>query len=222
MSSQLLTAHNLCVHADHKLILDHINLTLDSAEMIVILGHNGAGKTLCLESLHGLVAPTAGTVSLQAGKTQKMVFQRPVLLRRTAKAHFSFMTGITDNGLCDSWFEKAGLSGKQYTHARVLSSGEAQKLALICAMASQPDILFLDEPTSNLDLESTAAIETLISEAKQSGMAMIMVTHSFAQAQRFASRVIFMHQGRIIDDSQADAFFAGKRSAQATHFFAQK
>ena len=222
MNKPLLQADNLCLRVDGKLLLDHLSFALSPHEMLVILGHNGAGKTLLLETLHGLITPTQGNVSLHCDKTQKMVFQKPVLLRRTARAHFRFMTGITDEARTDHWFEKAGLSGKQATHARALSSGEAQKLALICAMATSPDILFLDEPTSNLDLESTAAIETLIATAKQSGMAVIMVTHSLAQAERFATRVLFVHQGRLIDDSPAERFFAGNRSSQATHYFAQK
>ncbi len=105
--------------------------------------------------------------------------------------------------------------------ARHLSSGEAQKLALISALATRPDILFLDEPTANLDAGSRADVEALIINAKQSGTCIVMVTHALAQAKRLADQMIFMQRARIYDDSAAEHFFAGERSCEADAFLSE-
>ncbi len=150
-----------------------------------------------------------------------MVFQKPILLRRTAAAHFSFASMIHDEATIRTWFEKAGMADKMTTKARHLSSGEAQKLALIAALAAKPDCLFLDEPTANLDLESRADVEALLQEAKAQGTTLVMVTHAHAQAKRLADTIIYMQQGVIYDHAPAAAFLDGERSPEASAFLSE-
>jgi tungstate transport system ATP-binding protein len=107
-----------------------------------------------------------------------------------------------------AWFERAGLIGQMDTPARQLSGGEQQKLAFIGALASKPDLLFLDEPSANLDFEASAKIESLISDAHKNGVTIIMTTHNIAQAHRLADHVLFIEHGKLIEDRNAKDFFA--------------
>lgn len=220
-SAPAIKADRISLIRGNSALLDDITLAVPAAKTTVIMGHNGAGKTILLSALHGLVTITEGTISYAANCTQKMVFQKPILLRRSAKAHFIFASGISDPMIIHSWFQQAGMEDKMPLQARHLSSGEAQKLALISALATQPDILFLDEPTANLDAESRSDVEALIMKAKQSGTSIILITHALAQAKRLADHMIFMQKGRIYDDSSAAHFFAGARSSEAEAFLSE-
>ena len=217
----ILLANNISLHRKQSCLLMDISLGIKAGKITVIMGHNGAGKTLLLSALHGLAPITNGTIKSASNTSQKMVFQKPILLRRSAKAHFTFASGIKEPHLIHKWFQQAGIEDKMPLQARHLSSGEAQKLALISALATRPDILFLDEPTANLDAESRADIEALIINAKQSGTCIVMVTHALAQAKRLADQMIFMQKGSIYDDSAAEHFFAGERSCEADAFLSE-
>lgn len=205
-----------------KHLLDDVSVDISMHKSTIIMGHNGAGKTLLLSVLHGLVALDSGTLSHHQPHTQKMVFQKPILMRRSAARHFTFASGISDPSQTNDWFEKARIGDKAHTPARHLSSGEAQKLAVISALAAAPDILFLDEPTSNLDAQSRAEIEALLHDAKQIGTTIVMVTHSLAQAERLADEIIYLQEGQILDHQMADDFLSGKRSVSANHFLAER
>lgn len=221
-SDKILRLTNANLIKDGKNLLDDMSVALSMGKCTMIMGHNGAGKTLLLSVLHGLMPLTSGRVTHLQPNTQKMVFQKPILMRRSAARHFTFASGISDKNHIQSWFEKARISGKANTPARHLSSGEAQKLAVISALAATPDILFLDEPTSNLDAQSRVEIEALLQEAKQAGTTIVMVTHSLAQAERLADEIIYLQQGQLLDHQSADDFLSGKRSRDATSFLAER
>lgn len=221
-NSVILSAENCSIERGGALLVNMISLSLATGKTTVIMGHNGAGKSLLLQMLHQLITPVRGLIKTSEDSQQKMVFQRPVLLRRSALAHFSFVTGIKDTDEIASWFSYANLTDKMTVFARQLSGGEQQKLAMISALATKPDILFLDEPTANLDRESTFDIEQLIVKARQNGTSILLISHSPQQARRLADQVIFMHKGSIMDDRKADEFFAGKRSTEADLFLSER
>jgi tungstate transport system ATP-binding protein len=112
----------------------------------------------------------------------------------------------------------AGLDALARTPARLLSGGEQQRLALARALSLAPDVLLLDEPTANLDPASTLAIEQLIQTAHDGGAKIVLVTHDLGQARRLADEVIFLHRGRVEEQSPAGRFFAAPASAQASAF----
>ncbi len=155
-----------------------------------------------------------------------MVFQRPVLLRRSARAnilHALSLAGIartTRNELADDALRRFGLSDIAGSPARVLSGGEQQRLAMARAWALTPDILFLDEPTSALDPGATRAIEAMIAAFHARGVAILMTTHDLGQARRIADDIIFLHAGRIVEAGPADAFFTRPQTEQARAFLA--
>ena len=222
MSKPLLTANSLSLSRQGQTLLKTISLTLFEGQTTVLIGHNGAGKSLLLHALHGLISTDKGSIENLALQDQKMVFQKPILLHRTALAHFQFAAQNKDISVADYWFNKAKLADKKTVAARALSAGEQQKLAMISALATKPVLLFLDEPTANLDQESTNDIEQLIQQAKDDGTAIMMISHSIKQAERLADRIIFMHHAQVLDDCLAHDFFKGRHSQEAGLFIKQR
>jgi tungstate transport system ATP-binding protein len=228
-----LELRNLSLETGGRLLIDRIDLKVQDRGISVILGSNGAGKSLLLRLVHGLVAPTEGVI-LWGGtpmddeirRRQAMVFQKPVLLRRTAAANITYALGL--RGLARSErgpralraLELAGLQHHAFTPARVLSGGEQQRLCLARALSLDPEVLLLDEPTASLDPASTLAIERLLIGAKHCGIKVIVVTHDVGQARRLAQDVIFLHHGRLIEHQPAWRFFEQPESDTARAFVA--
>jgi tungstate transport system ATP-binding protein len=105
---------------------------------------------------------------------------------------------------------------------RVLSVGEQQKLALARTWALAPQVLFLDEPTASLDPAATRTVENIVLAIRGSGTKIIMTTHDLAQARRVAGEVLFLHRGRLYEQTPADRFFTAPKSAEAQHFIEGK
>ena len=222
MSSRMacLIANEVSVIREEHYLLKDISLEIKPATITLILGHNGAGKTLLMQVLHGLTLPDEGVIDSPPASRQRMVFQKPIMLRRTALQYFNFVCpglSIPDQ---HHWFDSAQLTSRMDAPARRLSGGEQQKLALIGALAAQPEILFLDEPAASLDVEATMLSESLISEACDAGTTIIMTSHNRAQAARLADQVIFMDQGCVKEQSDAKTFFRAPQSDAGRHYLA--
>jgi tungstate transport system ATP-binding protein len=222
MSSRMscLIANEVSVIREEHYLLKDISLEIKPATITLILGHNGAGKTLLMQVLHGLMLPDKGVINSPPASRQRMVFQKPIMLRRTALQYFNFVCpglSIPDQ---HQWFDSAQLTSRMDVPARRLSGGEQQKLALIGALAAQPEILFLDEPAASLDVEATMLSESLISEACDAGTTIIMTSHNRAQAARLADQVIFMDQGCVKEQSDAKTFFRAPQSDAGRHYLA--
>jgi tungstate transport system ATP-binding protein len=215
-----LIANEVSVIREEHYLLQDISLEIKPATITLILGHNGAGKTLLMQVLHGLTLPDEGVIDSPPASRQRMVFQKPIMLRRTALQYFNFVCpglSIPDQ---HHWFDSAQLTSRMDAPARRLSGGEQQKLALIGALAAQPEILFLDEPAASLDVEATMLSESLISEACDAGTTIIMTSHNRAQAARLADQVIFMDQGCVKEQSDAKTFFRAPQSDAGRHYLA--
>ena len=214
-NTAIVTAQDVRFTADQQPLLNDISVRIIKGNITMVLGHNGAGKTLLLSALHGLITPQHGTIAGPSREKQKMVFQKPVLLRRSARDYFEFLCPGLDDSTMQNWFQKAQLSPRMSTPARQLSGGESQKLALIGALASQPDLLFLDEPTAHLDFESIRFIEAQIIAARKSGTSIVMTSHNRTQAERLAEHVIFMENGKIVEMAPAKVFFSSPQTKAA-------
>lgn len=223
-----LRTHGLTLERDGRRLIDGIDLTLSSSGLTVVMGPNGAGKSLLLRLLHGLITPSAGEISW-AGVSmtssirarQGMVFQRPVLLRRSVAANLDFALGLRDRSTVeqrDALLERVGLLNQANQPARLLSGGEQQRLALIRALALEPDVLFLDEPTASLDPASMLTIEQVVRSAHQNGTKIIFVTHDLNQAKRLANDVVFLHRGRLLEHASVELFFERPKSDVARAF----
>ena len=221
-----LTVRGLTLELAGDWALRDLDLDLGPAGCTMIMGPNGAGKSLLLKLLHGLMTPTAGTIewagtpATQATKTQALVFQKPVLLRRSVAANVDFVLKARgkDRSARDALLNHVGLAHKAKQPARLLSGGEAQRLALARALASDPEVLFLDEPTASLDPASCLAIEEIVKDARDRGVRIIFVTHDTGQARRMADDVVFLHGGQVIEHSPADTFFPEPQTQAARDY----
>ena len=124
-NKQLISASNVTFERSGQALLKDINLSIASGMITVLLGHNGAGKTLLMQVMHGLLMPSSGTISSIGRTGQKMVFQKPVMLRRTAGQYFDFICPDCPAHIKQDWFHKAGLTGRTATPSRLLSRGSA-------------------------------------------------------------------------------------------------
>ena len=203
----ILKARDLTLTRDGVTLLDAVSVDIARGRTTLLLGHNGAGKTLLLNSLHGVIDCDSGTVDGPPLAHQKMVFQKPIITRRTTSAHLRFLCPTIDDNQMKDWLRRAGMENRADAPARMLSGGEQQRLALIGALAAKPEILFLDEPTAHLDFAATNFVEAMIREAHESGTTIVMTSHNRAQAERLGEDVLFIDSGRIIEATSADSFF---------------
>jgi tungstate transport system ATP-binding protein len=216
--------------AGGRRILDGVNETIERGPRTVVLGPNGAGKSVLLRLCHGLLAPTAGAVRwsspdrVRAPRRQAMVFQRPVLLRRSVFANLAFALRIAGIGAAErdrrAWaaLARVGLTAFAHRPARVLSGGEQQRLALARAWMLEPEVLFLDEPTANLDPGATREIEAIVQSIHESGTKIVLVTHNLGQAQRLGDEVLFLDRGRLVERASVERFFFHPATAEAAAF----
>ena len=219
---------NISVVAGDVTILDRISLTLESGGPTVLVGPNGSGKSMLIRVGMGLVAPTSGVITWGGnssdGRRRAMVFQRPVMLRRTAIANISYALGTVGiarqnrNGHALDLLDQVGLAELAQRPARRLSGGEQQRLALARALARDPEVLFLDEPTASLDPAATKAVEDIVRTVATSGVKIVMATHDLGQARRLAAEIVFLVHGRIRERAPAEAFFASPATPEAAAF----
>ncbi len=226
-----LTTRGLSYEVDGKRLVDDLNLSLGAKALTVVMGPNGAGKSILLRLLHGLIAPSAGLItygetpiSEKTRERQAMVFQRPVLLRRNVAANIDFALSLKGGSAKervarrDALLERVGLADRARQPARLLSGGEQQRLALARALAVEPEILFLDEPTASLDPASALMIEEIVTEVQAQGVRIVMVTHDIGQAKRLAETVVFLHRGRLGECTPAVRFFDAPACAAAQDY----
>ena len=198
-------------------LLDIPFLRLDPQGPTMILGPNGAGKSLFLRVLHALQTPDTGSVQVQhiSGETarQAMVFQRPVLLRRSVRANLRFALSAagyarqTRCELAEKWMHQGQLAHLADQPARRLSGGEQQRLSLVRALCCNPEILFLDEPCAHLDVNAAQQVEALIKSAIEAGIKVVMITHDRAQARRLGGEILLMEGGQVKAQEGAALFF---------------
>jgi tungstate transport system ATP-binding protein len=232
--SSILPLHldGVCFSVDGKPLIDGISHRFEAGPRTVILGPNGAGKSLLLRLCHGLLKPTAGRVAwaepdaVAVARGQAMVFQRPLMLRRAALANVEYplkLRGVPAaerRGRASDALARTGLSAYEGQAARKLSVGEQQRLALARAWVSEPEVLFLDEPTASLDPASTFAVEEIAQAIHAAGTKIIMTTHDLVQARRLADEILFLHRGQLLEHGPAETFFAGPATIEAQAFLA--
>jgi tungstate transport system ATP-binding protein len=246
VSAMPLQLDRVTYQAGGNTLVDQVSLQIFSGARYIILGPNGSGKSLLLRLMHGLIEPSSGRVlwqresansrdgegaKLQAKlqtklsfKTQHaMVFQQPVMLRRSALDNIKFALKMARfqgdlDLLAQEALKRVGLSSLADRPARRCSVGEQQRLALARAWAVKPEVLFLDEPSASLDPSATRLVEEIINAMHAEGTTIVMASHDLGQARRLADRVIFLHQGQMIEDLAAAAFFEGAGSELAQAF----
>ncbi len=203
-------------------IVRDLDLTFGPGGPTVLLGPNGSGKSTLIRLAMGLVAPTSGRIGWGGrdapGERLAMVFQRPVMLRRTAGANVAYALSRRDDARIAELLGRVGLAHLGERPARKLSGGEQQRLALARALARDPEILFLDEPTASLDPAATKAVEDIVRSVAASGVKIVMATHDIGQARRLAGDIVFLVRGRLTERAAATQFFHAPATAEAAAF----
>jgi tungstate transport system ATP-binding protein len=212
-------------------ILDRISLAFAAGTPAVLIGPNGAGKTTLLRLLMGLVAPVRGRVTWGGREAAEpthraIVFQRPAMLRRSAAGNIRYALAAAGvprakrASRVDELAAVVGLAGLGGRPARKLSGGEQQRLALARALARDPVVLFLDEPTASLDPTATKAVEDIIRAVSQRNIKVVMATHDLGEARRLAGDIVMLHRGRVVETGAAPSFFDAPQTAEARAFLA--
>ena len=219
--------------AQGKALLADVSFTLQCGGITAVIGPNGAGKSLLLRICHGLLPPGEGRLRwatpeglVEGRKRHAMVFQRPVMLRRSSRANISHALVAAHwprddrAARADAALDRFGLQELAERPARLLSGGEQQRLAIARAWALAPDVIFLDEPCSQLDPGATRQIEAMLSELERDGVTLLMATHDLPQALRLAKNLLFLHRGHLLENRPAQAFFAAPETAEGRAFIA--
>ena len=220
---------DLSFNIEGKALLQNTSLSLSGDGITVLLGANGAGKTIFLKLLAGLLTPRSGTITSNKTtlemKTRSFVSQEPVILRRTVLKNMLFvLPRITheESTLAKGLLKMMGLNEKEHQNALTLSAGEKQRLCLARAIITNPEILLLDEPTANIEPNSTTLIEKYLIQKVRSFRKIFFVTHDINQARRLADEIVFIDTGRVIEHSSSENFFKNPKTKEAQKYISGK
>lgn len=225
-------------------VLDDLTVTIETGQVIALVGASGAGKSTFLRSMNYLEQPDTGSIAiddfavdfehitkediLTLRRKLAMVFQQFNLFeRRTAldnvKEGLKIVKKLSDQEATDiarAELAKVGLSDRENHYPRHLSGGQKQRVAIARALAVKPDVLLLDEPTSALDPELVGEVERSIIDAAKAGQTMILVSHDMAFVYQVADRVLFLDKGKILEEGAPEQIFRHPKEARTKEFFA--
>lgn len=210
-------------------VLCGVTLQLQAGAPTVLIGPNGSGKTTLLRAAMGLLSPRAGRITWGGAADTSdarlaLVFQRPVMLRRSVAGNIRYALAAAGvprarrDARVAALLEQVGLTALADRPAPQLSGGERQRLALARALAREPQVLFLDEPTASLDPAATLAIEELVRRVSGAGVKVVMTTHDLGEAARIAGEVVMLHRGRIVETGPATQVLGTPRTDEARRF----
>lgn len=220
----LLSLHDVSVQFGGVQALNGITQQVRRGDFLMLVGPNGSGKTTLLRAMHGVLALQGQRQLHVQGLRQAMVFQRPFVMRLSVARNLSLALWLADVPAAEraaraaQALQRVRLQGLEARPARALSGGQQQRLALARAWATQPQLLFLDEPTASLDPASKHEVEGLLAGFAADGMTLVMSTHNLGQAKRLATRVWYLEDGQVHDDVTPETFFSGRVSARARSF----
>ncbi len=226
MTSLLYELKELKKDFDHRTVLNLKSLSLEKSKIISLLGPNGAGKTTLLEIMAFLSSPTSGEVwfngeKIDFSKARLMylrrkvvvVQQHPILFTTKVSRNVEFplkIRGISKRkreGVVEELLDNVGMGAFTNAKAHKLSAGETQRVAIARALACSPEVVLLDEPTANVDVENQITIERIIREInKAKGISVIFATHNMMQASRLSDKTIFLHEGQVARSTYENIF----------------
>lgn len=220
---------NVAFAAGAASILRDVTLSIAAGSPTILMGPNGSGKTSLLKLAMGLLTPVSGRILYAERKDvarcrHAFVFQKPVMLRRTAARNIAFALKAAgrapEAATVVRLLTTVGLGPLADRPARRLSGGEQQRLALARALARDPEVLFLDEPTASLDPFATKLVEDIIMRTVEGGVKVVMATHDLGQARRLAGDIAFLANGSLVEHTTAAAFFDTPATSEARSFLA--
>jgi len=238
----VITVKNLCKTFGKLEVLRDINENIEQGEKVVIVGPSGSGKSTFLRCLNLLETPTSGEIWFEGKQINApdcdinlvrrkmgMVFQHFHLF-----PHLTILENITLAPVKLKIMSKAeaaenarrllariGLSDKANSYPAQLSGGQKQRIAIVRSLAMNPDVMLFDEPTSALDPEMVGEVLDVMRELAEDGMTMIVVTHEMGFAREVATRVLFMDEGRIVEQNTPREFFASPKNPRTIEFLSK-
>ena len=222
--------------------LDGVDAVINQGEVVVVIGPSGSGKSTFLRSLNLLEIPTGGEIYVEGHNIlakganvdlhrQKMgmvfqhfnLFPHMTILRNMTIAPMKLLGKSREEAeaLAMELLEKVGLADRAGAYPSQLSGGQKQRVAIVRALCMQPDVMLFDEPTSALDPEMVGEVLEVMKSLAHDGMTMIVVTHEMGFAREVGSRVIFMADGRIIEEGTPDEIFDNPKSDRLKTFLAK-
>ena len=222
--------------------LDGVDAVINHGEVVVVIGPSGSGKSTFLRSLNLLEVPTEGEIYVDGHNIlakgadinihrQKMgmvfqhfnLFPHMTILRNMTIAPMKLLGKSREEAetLAMELLEKVGLADRANSYPSQLSGGQKQRVAIVRALCMQPDVMLFDEPTSALDPEMVGEVLEVMKSLAHDGMTMIVVTHEMGFAREVGSRVIFMADGRIIEEGEPNEMFANPKSERLKTFLAK-
>lgn len=218
--------------------LDNINLDVGEGEVVVVIGRSGSGKSTLIRCINLLESYDAGDLEVDGMRVENgpnlkevrkevgMVFQGFNLFPNKTVLHNVALGPVRVRGL--SWedaedramrlLERVGITEQANKWPSNLSGGQQQRVGIARALAMEPKVLLFDEPTSALDPEMVGEVLDVIKDLANTGVTLVLVTHEMGFARQLANRVVFMEDGRILEESEPESFFREPREAQAKAF----
>ncbi|ULT55575.1 amino acid ABC transporter ATP-binding protein [Neobacillus drentensis] len=235
----MIKVENLYKQFGENEVLKNISTNIDSGEVVSIIGPSGSGKSTFLRCLNLLEVPTKGKVwvdhqDITDKKTNimkireqiGMVFQHFYLFPHlTVLDNLTYAPQKVKGESRDSAVAKArdllarvGLTEKETAYPNNLSGGQKQRVAIARALAMEPKLMLFDEPTSALDPEMVKEVLTVMKDLAQSGMTMAIVTHEMGFAREVSDRILFLDEGRLLEEGSPSEFFNNPRTSRAKDF----
>jgi len=216
---------NITVKSNGRVILNIPYAIIPADRITACIGPNGAGKTTFLKLLDGLIKPDTGTVSYSFANKTALVLHHTPMIKASTRANIS-MARDADSTITaadiEQVIEQVGLGTLVSSPAHKLSAGERQKLCLGRAILQKPNLVLLDEPTANLDPNTTEQVEEIIRKFDVQNTDVIFSSHQLAQVQRLAQYIIFIDHGEIKEKGPVGPFFADPQTQAAKRYLHQE
>jgi tungstate transport system ATP-binding protein len=216
---------DITVKSNGRVILNIQHAIIPADRITACIGPNGAGKTTFLKLLDGLIKPDTGTVSYSFTNKTALVLHHTPMIKASAKTNLSMVrdadSSITDEAI-EEVIERVGLKKLATTPAHKLSAGERQKLCLGRAILQKPNLVLLDEPTANLDPNTTEQVEEMIRQFDVQKTDVIFSSHQLAQVQRLAQYIVFIDHGEIKEKGPVGPFFLNPQTQAAKRYLHQE
>ena len=216
---------DITVKSNGRVILNIPHAIIPADRITACIGPNGAGKTTFLKMLDGLIKPDTGTVSYSFANKTALVLHHTPMIKASTRANIS-MVRDADSTITaaeiEQVIEQVGLGTLVSSPAHKLSAGERQKLCLGRAILQKPNLVLLDEPTANLDPNTTEQVEEIIRKFDVQNTDVIFSSHQLAQVQRLAQYIIFIDHGEIKEKGPVGPFFADPQTQAAKRYLHQE
>ena len=198
---------NVSLKINKKLILDNISFEIPKHKTTIFLGKNGSGKTTILRTINLLQKITSGEIISNNQKPIPMLFQKPIIFEGNALYNFSILKKIKNYEANLIWHDAFKLSLIHQQDIKKLSGGEKQKLFLSRVMSVDPEVIIMDEPNQNLDLESEKTLTQLIIDQKIRNKTIVLTLHDYKLAKKLADFIILLDKGKILYQGKGELFF---------------